>query len=208
MIKVEKKYKPFKEISREKFLTPQEASLLSSMPKKSSLIGLRDYAIIKLMLNTGLRKAEVLNLKVGDFRHEGNQYWLMVHSKGGNYEEQDLCDYRTIDAILRYLAKNGHGNNENDYLFKPIKGLSGTKNEKMHRRSIDNLLEKYAIQAGIPKRVHAHMLRHTFAVEVQALSGDLQVTARAMRHRSYQSTMKYLHTTRDRVRANLKNLSI
>lgn len=203
-----KKYKSLNELSRDKFLTPSECSALCSMPPKNSIMGLRDYAILKTFLNAGLRKSELCNLNVGDLRVVDGNYYFLVHSKGGNIDEQDIGDMRTIDAIKKYILKAGHSQNPDAPLFQPDSRNGNYKHDRMNRGSIDNLIDKYAKQAEISKKVTAHMLRHTYGAEVMAISNDLQVTQRAMRHRSPQATLIYLHTTRERVRANLRNLHI
>lgn len=203
-----RKYRKFKELSRDKMLTPDEQAALSSAPDKSSLLGKRDYAIIKLFLNTGLRKAELLSLKVGDLKSEGGRYWLIVKSKGGTIDEQDLTSERAIESIKRYLTMAGHGDKLDEPLFKPIPKNHMSKGGYLSRRSIDKMLKKYAKDAGIQKNITAHILRHTFGSEVYANCKDLALTQRIMRHRSLNSTMIYLHSNKDRARKVLNSLDL
>lgn len=201
-------YQPTKEISRDKFLTPDECARLCSAPKKSGLIGIRDYAILKVFLNCGLRKTELITLKVKDFCRQGENYWFVVHSKGGSIDEQDIMNYRTIEAVQKYLTKAGHGDQPEMPLFQPLKAMAKTESLKINRFSIDHLIKKYVRKAGITKSVHAHTLRHTFGTELQALTGDIKTTQKAMRHRNLNSTMIYLHTDRDRVKRGLSQLNL
>jgi len=197
-----------KELSRDKFLTPDECARLSSAPKMNSLLGIRDYAILKVFLNCGLRKNELIQLKVKDFRREGEDYWLVVHSKGGGLDEQDIMSYRTIEAIQKYLARSGHADKPEEPLFQPLPKRIKTESKKLSRRSIDHLIKKYARKAGITKNVHAHTLRHTFGTELQALTGDIKLTQKAMRHKNLNSTMIYLHVDRNRVKRGLSRLNL
>jgi len=201
-------YKKLKEISRDRFLTPDECARLCSAPKKSSLIGIRDYAILKVFLNCGLRKSELIKLKVKDFCRQGDNYWLVVHSKGGTVDEQDIMNDRTITAIQKYLKTAGHADQPEQYLFQAVKGRVRSKDKILGRLSIDYLIKKYTKQAQIGKRVTAHMLRHTFGTELQALTGDIKTTQKAMRHRTLNSTMIYLHTDRDRVKRGLSKMNL
>ncbi len=201
-------YKKSKEISRDKFLTPNECADLCSAPKKNSLIGVRDYAILKVFLNCGLRKAELIKLKVKDFCRQGENYWLVVHSKGGTIEEQDIMNDRTIISIQKYLKMAGHADQPDEPLFQPLKNRVRTKSKELNRLSIDYLVKKYAKEAGIGKIVTPHILRHTFGTELQALTGDIKTTQKAMRHRSLNSTMIYLHTDRDRVKRGLSKMNL
>ncbi len=197
-----------KELSRDKFLTPEECARLSSAPARNSLLGIRDYAIIKVFLNCGLRKSELLNLRVKDFRRQGENYWFVVHSKGGSIDEQDIMNYRTVEAVQKYLSRAGHGDQLEEPLFQPIGNKAKTESKKLSRRSIDYLVKKYARKAGITKNVHPHTLRHTFGTELQAMQGDVKVTQKAMRHKNLTSTMIYLHTNRERVRKGLERVNL
>ena len=201
-------YKKAKEISRDKFLTPDECARLCSAPKKNSLIGVRDYAILKVFLNCGLRKAELINLRVKDFARQGENYWLVVHSKGGTIDEQDIMNDRTILSIQKYLKMAGHADQPDEPLFQTSKKRAKKKNRIMNRRSIDYLVKKYIKEAQVGKKVTAHTLRHTFGTELQALTGDIKTTQKAMRHRSLNSTMIYLHTDRDRVKRGLSKMNL
>ena len=202
------KIKRVKELSRDRFLTPDECARLCSAPKMNALLGVRDYAILKVFLNCGLRKMELINLKVSDFCRQGENYWLVVHSKGGDVDEQDIMNQKVIDSVHKYLLKSGHGENSDEPLFQPIKGRAKTASKKLSRRSIDHLVKKYAKAAGITKNVHVHTLRHTFGTELQTLTGDIKLTQKAMRHKSLNSTMIYLHTDRERVKKGLSQMNL
>lgn len=197
-----------KELSRDKFLTPEECARISSAPARNSLLGLRDYAIIKVLLNCGLRKQELINLRVKDFHREGQNYWLVVHSKGGSVDEQDIMSYKTVEAIRKYLSRAPHSDNLDEPLFQPIGKRAKTNEKKLSRRSIDHLITKYAKKAGINKNVHPHTLRHTFGTELQAMQGDIKVTQKGMRHKNLTSTMIYLHTDRERVKKGLERVNL
>jgi site-specific recombinase XerD len=201
-------YSKRKELSRDKFLTPDECARLCSQPAKNSLLGLRDYAILKIFLNCGLRKNELISLRVGDFCRQGENYWLVVHSKGGTIDEQDIMNDRTITAIQKYLNTVPHGDQPDQPLFQPVGKRAKTESKKLSRRSIDFMIKKYTRRAGITKKVTAHVLRHTFGTEFQALTGDIKSTQAAMRHRSLNSTMIYLHTDRDRVKQGLSRMNL
>ncbi len=202
------RYQKRKELSRDKFLTPDECARLCSAPNKSSLLGVRDYAILKVFLNCGLRKNELLELKVKDFCRQGENYWFVVHSKGGTIDEQDIVNDSTIQAVQRYLQKAKHGDQPDAPLFQPIRKRAKTEALKLSRRSIDFMVKKYVRKAGITKKVTAHILRHTFGTEFQALTGDIKSTQAAMRHQSLNSTMIYLHTDRERVKRGLSRMNL
>ena len=201
-------YQSLKELSRDQFLNPTECARLCSCPNKKTLLGTRDYAILKVFLNCGLRKQELINLDVKDFCNEDNNYWLIVHGKGNTVDEQDLMNMHVIEAIKKYLAKAGHGDDPNAPLFQPLKGKNKLSTLRLNRRSVDFLIKKYSKQAQLTKSVHAHTLRHTFGTQLQSITKDVIIVQRAMRHRSLSSTMIYLHTARDTVKNSLAELSL
>lgn len=202
------RYQKLSELSRDQFLTPTECARLCSCPNKKKLVGVRDYAILKVFLNCGLRKQELINLNVSDFCNDGHNFWLIIHGKGGTVDEQDLMDTRTIEAIRKYLHRNGHGDDPQAPLFQPLPGKNKLSSLRLNRRSVDFLIKKYAKQSGINKSIHAHTLRHTFGTQLQSLTKDIRIVQRAMRHRALSSTMVYLHTARDEVKNSLAELSL
>lgn len=201
-------YQRLKELSRDQFLTPHECAKLCSAPKRNSLIGLRDYAVLKTFLNLGLRKQELCNVKVGDLFQDGKDWILKVHGKGGTLDEIDVTNYDLIDAIRKYLAKSGHADNVENWLFQSTEPKPNNSSKKLNRLSVDFMIKKYTKISGITKSVHAHTLRHTFGTQLFSLVKDIRIVQRAMRHRDMNSTMLYMHTNRDELKNGLAQLAL
>ena len=195
-------------LTQDKWLTELEVKKLLKQPDKRYLLGMRDFAILKIFLNCGLRKAELINLDVKDYHKEGISTWLSVHSKGGYVMDQPINDFSTNSAIKKYLKSGKHGDDPNAPLFQSLQGKGILSGQRTHRIVIEYLTNKYAIQAGIKKHVHAHMLRHTFGTHFFNATKDLVTTQKAMRHKSGNSTMIYLHSDKTQVLKGLKELNL
>ncbi len=189
------------------FLTKQEIRGLLAVQDRRALKGIRDFAILSTYIYTGLRRSELTKLNVDDFRHEEGKYWLSVQSKGGNRLNQPLEHEKTIAAIKKYLKFSKHGRDLNAPLFQSITRKNESTGRRLSRDAIEFALKRYAAQAGIKKNVHLHMLRHSFGSMVMAAARNLAVTQRAMRHKSSQSTLIYLHAEDSQVRDALRTLN-
>src|SRR5512139_2479982 len=98
------------------FLTEEEAQAILRVPDRRSLQGKRDYAIILTLLTTGLRKAEICNLMMGDLKTYRNQPVIDVIGKGQKFRRIPL-DSKTLVAIQDYSKANGNGTNPDHPIF-------------------------------------------------------------------------------------------
>src|SRR5512139_2644344 len=88
------------------FLTEEEAQAILRVPDRRRLQGKRDYAILLTLLTTGLRKAEICNLKAGDLKTYRNQPVIDVIGKGKKFRRIPLNPV-TLVAIKDYLKMSG-----------------------------------------------------------------------------------------------------
>ena len=199
-------YKSRQKLTRDKFLNRYEIKKFLGAIDQRTKLGMRDFAILKVFLHTGLRKAELLNLKISDLQQEDDRFYFRVKSKGGNIDEQPLEDDDTIKAIDKYLDQWGHGEDPHDPLFISNRKLRHGKVSRLSRNACDFLVKKYAKKAKLKKNVHPHTLRHTFGSAFAAQNKDIVLTREALRHRSITSTSIYTHAEEDRIRDGLKRL--
>jgi site-specific recombinase XerD len=179
------------------FLTEEEAQAVLRVPDRRTLQGKRDYAILLTLLTTGLRKAEICGLKIGDFKTYRNQAVIDVIGKGQKFRRIPLHP-ETLLAINDYLKANGNGTNPKHSLFQTL-GKHGPYEEKgLTAKAVDCLIKSVAKKALIQKRVHPHVMRHTFATTLLDNGNDLKTVQTLMGHSHIRTTERYLHSTDDR----------
>lgn len=152
----------------------------------------RDYAMLELLLGTGLRVQELLDLKVGDIEVRDRSGKVIVrHAKGAQYREVPL----TLDcrqALQAYLEAE---HPQPDALESPL--WLGKKGALSHRSSVMRVLQKYGERVGI-KNLHPHQLRHTFASRYLAANpNDLRGLARLLGHSNLNTVMIYTEPDMD-----------
>jgi site-specific recombinase XerD len=147
---------------------------------------LRDYALVEVLVGTGLRVGELLALKVGDVAMNERSGQVTVRKgKQGGYRVIPLTlDVRkALSAYLDQVHPDPHN---------PAAPLwVGPRGQVGQRSSVTRLLAKYALQANI-ESVNPHALRHTFATRyLNTNPGDLRGLARLLGHSSLDTVMIY-----------------
>jgi integrase len=157
---------------------------------------IRDVCIVSLVLNSGLRVSEVVNLNVDDL--DMKKKLAYVYRKGSNDDTFKTPVYfrnEAIDSLLAYLDIRS-------IQYKPLKrekGLflalaNGKKDgERMTKRAIQEMVVKYAKLFGKPY-LSVHKLRHSFATDYY-LRNDLYKTQEQLGHASPETTQIYAHLT-------------
>lgn len=174
-------------------LNNQERILLLSQPNKNAPTGLRDLAMISLMLNAGLRASEVLNIFVKDVDWTSGKL-IIKHGKGKKdrivwINEQDL-------NILRQWREKKPDSN---LFFTTLKG------NIIDDRYLRAMVKRRAENAGISKNVHPHLLRHTFATDLLRSTKNIRLVQKALGHASLSSTMIYTHVYDEELESALKS---
>jgi len=176
------------------FLTIEEVEKLLEAPDLSTPQGQRDRALLELLYASGLRVSELvsLNLKQVDLGSGEIRVW----GKGAK-ERITLMGKPAARALSDYLSQGRPkllGERKSHTLFVNRYG------ERLTERMVQKILEDYASQAGMGKRVHPHMLRHTFATHLLDGGADLRVVQELLGHANLSSTQIYTHVTKSRAR--------
>jgi integrase/recombinase XerC len=139
----------------------------------------RDVAIIEVLYSCGLRVAELVGLNVSDV--DLSEGFLKVVGKGGKTRHTPLGG-SAQKAIIKYLETH-----QASALFINKNG------DRIGVRSIQNMIKKRALSAGIKVNVYPHMLRHAAATHFLQSSHDLRSTQEFLGHASIKSTQVYTH---------------
>lgn len=173
-------------------LTREQAMGVLETIDRSTLTGKRDFAMINLMLRTGLRTIEITRADVGDIRQDSDEARLLVHGKGRS-EKDDfvVLTEQTLRPIRAYLAARGPVS-DTDPLFASCSCRN--RLDRLTTRSVRRVVKERfrAIDIDSP-RLSAHSLRHTaitFSIRGGATVQDAQAMAR---HANVNTTMTYFH---------------
>ena len=149
--------------------------------------GKRDWAIIQLMVQAGLRIGEVANVRTGDLEISERKGVLLIRSGKGGQPRKVYLDSTARKAIQDYLeVRPKHPGLENLFISQ--------KRSPLSRRAIHNVVKFYLERAGLPGR-SAHSLRHLFATKLYNGSKDILLVREALGHRSLQTTLRYARKT-------------
>ena len=162
-------------------------------------MSLRDYAIVNLILRTGLRTIEVVRADVGDITFKANRRILRVWGKGRDTKDDFvvLTD-KTYLPIKNYLATR-KGVKANEPLF--TSGSHRNTGERLTTRTISGLCKEGLKAIGLDGREFtAHSLRHTTAVTILKNGGQLTDAQEVLRHSSPTTTQIYTESIKEELR--------
>lgn len=159
-------------------LDTSDLERLLRAPNGDSLKILRDRAILEMFFSTGLRISELCNLAVDDINLKRGEF--SVRGKGGKIRVVFLSD-RASAVLANYLEKRSGAEDERLFPMTP--------------RSIQRMIKKYAIKAGITKKVTPHVLRHAFATDLLQNGADLRSVQAMLGHANISTTQIYTHFT-------------
>ena len=176
------------------FLTIEEINQLINMPDVSTPLGQRDRAIVELFYAAGMRVSELAGLNLGQLDLESRE--VRVIGKG-NKERLVIIGQPAAQAMETYLrlARPKYANKySGDAVFLNYQG------GRLTDRWLQMLLIKYARSAGLLKKVHPHLLRHTFATHLLDGGADLRVVQDLLGHANLATTQIYTHVTQTQAR--------
>lgn len=165
-------------------LKPEEIQQIIGCISPNSFLGARLYAVVLLMLDTGLRASEVCTLQLEDVDLPNNE--LKVMGKGKK-ERIVPIGQNTKKAIMRYLA-TFRGETDSPFVFLADDGSPLSYN------ALRLMIERLAKRSGV-ERMHPHLLRHTFACSFLMAGGDLMSLKKILGHTSIEITQVYLKLT-------------
>ena len=161
-------------------LSPEDVEQLLNF-KPSSLIEIRDMAIVEVMYSSGLRVTETVNINIADFEEEMS--FLRVLGKGSKTRLVPMGRF-AVSAINNWIVERKKIATKTDALFLNSKGT------RLTVRSVQLRLKKMALKQGLPP-IHPHMLRHSFATHMLESSGDLRTIQELLGHSSLSTTQIY-----------------
>jgi site-specific recombinase XerD len=181
------------------FLNEDELARVFAQPDINKLAGLRDRAILELLFSSGLRVSELVGLDRDHINLKRREF--MVRGKGQK-DRPIFISAEAADWIQRYLDKRADSTRP---LFVRYSGnkqvdLSGNYH-RLTARSVQRLVSRYALLAGITKHVSPHTLRHSFATDLLMNGADLRSVQAMLGHSNIATTQIYTHVTDPHLKA-------
>ncbi len=162
----------------------------------------RDYAIINLLVRTGLRTIEVIRANVGDIVYKGGQRVLMVQGKGRDAKDNFvILTEAAYMPIFEYLKTRADGSNPEAPLF--TSNSNNNAGGRLTTRAVSAIAKQGLKSVGLDNRVFtAHSLRHTAAVNMLRGGATLEQVQYTLRHTNPATTQIYTATIREEQRLN------
>lgn len=177
-----------------KYLPVDEMFRLLDGVKGTSVLSLRNRAILETLYSTGVRVAEIAGMDVGDVDFEKG--FVRVVGKGRK-ERLAPVGEKALNSIRVYLKKRGEVSGSGFSGNEPL--LVNNRGGRLSTRSIARLLEQVIRQLGLLRPISPHGLRHTFATHMLDAGADLRVVQELLGHASLTTTQRYTHVSIDRL---------
>lgn len=175
------------------------------------VIAIRDYALFRLFMASGMRRSEILNLRGRDVELLLGDAGLLLHArvKGGDYAGKHIADREARAALERYLKVTNRARilRTSDPLWLAHDRAANNRQQiaaagndaaarktaapKLTSHSFARRMKLYAAAAGLPA-FHVHQLRHTYARIVAEEAGSLAAAQDALGHRDLSTTRIYV----------------
>jgi site-specific recombinase XerD len=171
-------------------LTEEELSHMLAAARARSY---RDYVMLAVMAGVGLREAEVVGLKVGDFREvEDGQVLLRVAGKGAKIRTVPVSP-ELWRLVQRYVLLTGHSLISHADARKPLfSSREGGGDKPLTTRAVRYIVKKYANEAGIRKAISPHSIRHTVGTNMAINQAPLLIIQQFLGHSDPKTTMRYV----------------
>lgn len=169
-----------------------EARQLLDRIDTSSVVGLRDRAVIGLMVYTFARVGALVAMNVEDYYPQGTKrWWVRLHEKGGKLH--DVPAHHNLEKYLdAYLETVGFGDQKKGPLFRTTQGKTKKLTAKrMARRDVYEMVRRRATDAGIETAIGCHSFRATGITNYLTNGGTLEKAQQLANHESARTTKLY-----------------
>jgi site-specific recombinase XerD len=175
-------------------LTEEQARRLIESIDTSTVVGLRDRALIGVMTYAFARIGAVVAMRVEDYYPNGKRWWVRLHEKGG--ERHEMPAHHKLEAFTdEYLAAAGIREDGKCPLFRTARGKTGALTaEPMHRIDAYRMIRRRAAEAGFKQKLGCHVFRATGITAYLEAGGTLENAQAMAAHESPRTTKLYDRT--------------
>ena len=179
-----------------RFLSLEQLEKLFSAPDIITISGLRDRAILEILFSTGMRIAELTSLNRDQLKIKPGmrELELSIVGKGAKIRTIYFSE-RALVWISRYLKTR---DDRDKALFINYRARIQSP-RRLTARSIEKMMKKNAIAAGLPITTTPHVLRHSFATDLLQKGVDIRTIQEFLGHKNISATQIYAHVTSKRL---------
>jgi len=181
--------------SKTAVLSAEEARQLLDSIDPSSHVGLRDRALIALIVYTFARIGAALQMRVEDVYTEKQRTWVRLHEKGGKRHEMPC--HRNLDSYLQtYIDAAGIGGNPKNTLFPTTMGHTGLLSNRAMTQADDyRMIRRRAVDAGIKAKIGNHSSRATGILEYLRNGSRREIAQQTANHESARDNPRRWNVT-------------
>jgi integrase/recombinase XerD len=179
-------------------LTPTEQEAIVAQPNPRYLTGERNRALLRLMLDTGLRLSEATALRWRDI--DLNTGKVMVRQVKGAKDRTLWTGEDNLVALTKWRERQAKEcGGDHRIVFTTKEG------GELDPRYVQRMVKRYATKAKIEKDVHPHTLRHSFATDLYRQTTNIRLTQKALGHAHLSTTEVYTHIVDEELEGALKS---
>lgn len=169
-------------------ITVQQMKAMLAVPKGFLPKDIRNYAILRLMWENALRRAEITKLNVEDFNAEDKTIAILGKGRGSQKELISISE-GTANAIQRWIDCRGQVEKGSPLFIAVDRAFKGNR---ITGEGLAQMIATVAKQAGIQKKVTPHMLRHTsITAALEVTNGNITAVQKLSRHSKVETVMIY-----------------
>ena len=171
-------------------LDPEETRMLLDGIDLTSIAGLRDRALIGLMVYTFARVGAAIGMRREDVYVQGRRTWVRLHEKGGKRHEMPC--HHNLDEYLHAYLETSQISGSKPFLFQTVIGRTGQLSGKpMSQSDVYRMIGRRARQGGIQTKIGCHTFRATGITEYLRNGGKLELAQQMANHESAKTTGLY-----------------
>jgi site-specific recombinase XerD len=175
-------------------LTADEARELLDAIDTTTLVGLRDRALIGVMVYSFARVGAVVQMNVEDYYPQGKRWWLRLQEKGGRRHEVPAHHNAEL-YVDEYLTAAGIGGDKGNPLFRTFDRRRQLTDRRMHRNEVLAMVKRRARAVGLPENICCHSWRATGLTAYLSNGGLLEHAQQIAGHESPTTTKLYDRTS-------------
>jgi len=168
-----------------------EARRLLNSIDTSHVVGLRDRALVAIMVYSFARVGAVVKMRVEDYYQNGKRYWIRLHEKGGKFHEVP-AHHVAEEYIDAYIQAAGIAGDDKGILFRSTRGRSRELSDRsLYTSDVLRMIKRRVEEAGMSRKISCHTFRATGITTYLENGGSVEHAQQIAAHESPRTTKLY-----------------